>query len=533
MSIAVTPATASVALGRTQQFTATGTYTDGSSQNLTASAAWTSSTPAVATVSGNGLATSVTQGSATITATQGAINGSATLTVTAPELTSIAVTPSPASVALGLSRQFNATGTYSDGSTQNLTASASWSSSLTGVATINGTGLATSVAQGGTTVTATSGTVSGTATLTVTPAELVTIAVTPASVINSPRPHTAIHRDGHVYGREHAEPHVVGDVVVIGDGRRDHQQQRVGDQRRARQLDDHGDIGHGEWHCDADGHGGAAGDACGVAARRKPRGRADVTVHRDRHLQRQHDTERHGVSTWTSSAPTFATISNAAGSQGRATGVAAGATTITATIGSIAGTSALTVTGTSVSLVSIAICRRIQPCQLGACGSSTATGTYSDNSTRAITTEVTWSSSNTNVATVSNIAGTQGLLRGVGGGSATITATLSGRSGTTTVTTVAAFAYVTLSSPDGIGGFGVSADGAPAVPLTGSPFGSATYPEHVVAAPSGRFVYVANSSNTGGNYRVSAYTVDGNTGALSPVQGSPYPVASYVRAAVG
>ena len=67
--------------------------------------------------------------------------------------------------------------------------------------------------------------------------------------------------------------------------------------------------------------------------------------------------------------------------------------------------------------------------------------------------------------------------------------------------------------------------------LPGSPFASAGYPEHVVATPSGRFVYVAHNSNSGTNaeYRVSAYTVDGNTGALSPVQGSPYQVASYVQ----
>ena len=529
VSIAVTPATASVALGRTQQFAATGTYTDGSSQNLTGSAAWSSSAPGTATVNSTGLATSTAQGATTIAASVGAISGSATLTVTAPELTSIAVTPSTASVALGLTRQFTATGTYTDGSTQNLTASASWSSSLTGVATINATGLATSVGQGGTTITATSGTVSGTATLTVTPAELVTISVTPVSAsialgLTQQFTATGNYTDGSTQNLTSSatwSSSATGVATINSSGLAT-------------------SVAPGSTTITAtSGAVGGTATLTVTAAQLvtlavSPQG---ASVAAGQTLQftatgtySDNTTQNVTMSaTWTSSAPAFATISNAAGTRGRATGVAAGATTITATIGSIAGTSSLTVTGTSASLVSIAILPPNPTVPVGGVRQLAATGSYSDNSTRAITTEVTWSSSNTNVATVSNSAGTQGLLRGVGGGSATITATLSGRSSTTTVTTVAAFAYVTLSSPDGIGGFGVSADGAAAVALTGSPFGSAAYPDSVVAHPSGRFVYVAHNNSNVSNYQLSAYTVDGNTGALSPVQGSPYPVAGYVR----
>ena len=46
VSIAVTPAKPSIAVGATQQFTATGTYGDGSTQNLTSTATWNSSAPA-------------------------------------------------------------------------------------------------------------------------------------------------------------------------------------------------------------------------------------------------------------------------------------------------------------------------------------------------------------------------------------------------------------------------------------------------------------------------------------------------------
>src|SRR5271166_3384218 len=131
VSIAVTPVNPSVAAGGTQQFTATGTYSDSSTQNLTASVTWASSSTATATISGAGLASALKVGSTTISATSGSIVGSTTLTVTAATLVSIAVTPVNPSVAAGGTQQFTATGTYSDSSTQNLTASVTWASSST------------------------------------------------------------------------------------------------------------------------------------------------------------------------------------------------------------------------------------------------------------------------------------------------------------------------------------------------------------------------------------------------------------------
>ncbi len=74
----------------------------------------------------------------------------------------------------------------------------------------------------------------------------------------------------------------------------------------------------------------------------------------------------------------------------------------------------------------------------------TATATYPDNTTRDITANVTWSSSDTAVATISNSGGTIGVAAAVGTGSTTITATWSdiesggmARSGSTTLTVIA------------------------------------------------------------------------------------------------
>jgi hypothetical protein len=180
VSIAVTPANPSIAKGASQQFTATGTYSDSSTQNLTSSVTWSSTNTAAATISSAGLATAAGTGTTTISATSGSISGSTTLTVTAPVLVSIAVTPANPSIIKGGTQQFAATGTYSDNSTQNLTSSVTWSSTNTAVATISSAGQATGTGTGSTTISATSGSISGSTNLSVT-ATLVSIAVTPTN----------------------------------------------------------------------------------------------------------------------------------------------------------------------------------------------------------------------------------------------------------------------------------------------------------------------------------------------------------------
>jgi uncharacterized protein YjdB len=119
-----------ITLGVTQQFTATGTFTDGSTQNLTQTVQWSSTLPTTASISNlpgtQGLATSVATGTATITAMSGTTSGATTLTVTAAALVSIAITPPNLSIALGTTQQFTATGSFTDGSTKDMTALAIW-----------------------------------------------------------------------------------------------------------------------------------------------------------------------------------------------------------------------------------------------------------------------------------------------------------------------------------------------------------------------------------------------------------------------
>ncbi len=176
VSLALSPLNPSISKGTFQQFAATGTYSDNSTEDLTTSATWTSSLTSVAAISNaagsKGRATSAAVGQTTITAAIGGVSASTTLTVTTATLLSLAVSPANPDISLGLSQQFAATGTYTDNSTQDLTTSATWTSLFTSVATISnaaGTnGRAASVAAGATTITAAIGSVSASTTLTVT-----------------------------------------------------------------------------------------------------------------------------------------------------------------------------------------------------------------------------------------------------------------------------------------------------------------------------------------------------------------------------
>lgn len=170
-SIQVSPTAIALGAGSTTQLTAIGSIGHGNhpstSQNITASATWSSSTPGVATVSSAGLVTGVGAGTATITASTLGFGGLITsnavsVTVTGSgggggggTLASLAIIPGSQSVASpGQTSQFIAIGTTSSGATEDITGQVAWSSSSTSIATISAGGLATGLTQGTTTITA-------------------------------------------------------------------------------------------------------------------------------------------------------------------------------------------------------------------------------------------------------------------------------------------------------------------------------------------------------------------------------------------
>jgi lysophospholipase L1-like esterase len=153
VSIAVTPANATIQEGTPLQYAATGTYSDLHTADLTSAVTWASSSTVIATMAAGGLASGVGGGTASITATLGPVQGSTPLVVAG--IVSIAVTPANATIPYLATQQYTAIATYSDLSTRDLTAIAIWLSSNTSVLTIAAGGIATAIAAGSCTVTAT------------------------------------------------------------------------------------------------------------------------------------------------------------------------------------------------------------------------------------------------------------------------------------------------------------------------------------------------------------------------------------------
>ncbi|HVU17052.1 MAG TPA: immunoglobulin domain-containing protein [Candidatus Didemnitutus sp.] len=113
-SLAVTPSSSALLVGGTQSFVATGTYSDGSTQNVSTSVTWSSSNASVASIGTSGSAQALTAGSATITASLSGVSASATVTVTVPNVApTISTQPASQTVVMGQAATFSvvATGT--------------------------------------------------------------------------------------------------------------------------------------------------------------------------------------------------------------------------------------------------------------------------------------------------------------------------------------------------------------------------------------------------------------------------------------
>ncbi len=203
-SININPTTAQIAKGTTQQFTATGSYNDSTQADITALVAWNSSQP-FATVSSSpgtqGMAFGISPGATSITATVGSLTSSAgTLTVTNANLVSLAVTPANSTVPLANSQQMVATGSFDDGTKQNISATTSWNSSTPAIARITSVGLVTGLGLGNADITATVGAVIDTTTITVDASPVSSVTIAPAAKIanntNFPMRAVATFKDG-------------------------------------------------------------------------------------------------------------------------------------------------------------------------------------------------------------------------------------------------------------------------------------------------------------------------------------------------
>ncbi len=174
-SIAVAPPSITVIAGQTSQLTAT--VKDGNGSVISgAPVTWTVDKPAVAIVGSTGLVAGQAAGTATITATSGSVHVNVPVTVTLPPANAVVV--SPGTVSLLVTQRQQLTGTVTDANGNPIPGQTiTWESSNSAVATVSSTGLVIAVAPGTATITATSGSVHGTADVTVSlvPARKVTL----------------------------------------------------------------------------------------------------------------------------------------------------------------------------------------------------------------------------------------------------------------------------------------------------------------------------------------------------------------------
>jgi hypothetical protein len=421
VSISVTPySPANLAVGSTQRFVATGIYSDGTTPTITSQVTWTSSNSSIAGIA-TGLATGVAVGSTSITASESGITSpSVTLTVitSASGLSSIAVTPAfPADLGVGASLQLAALGTYADGTTADITAKVTWTSSNTAVAAVFANGAATGEGSGTANITAAlSGVTSPGLKLTVKAVS--SILITPAAStrnldVGATQQFTAIatYSDG-------ASADISSQVTWLSSNP---QVATIYANGLATGI--------------AAGSAGITATLSGVTSQAtalavQPLSSIAISPASPNNLvvgAAQHFTaigtfadgslmDITSQVTWSSATANIATIT----AGGAATGVKTGTDKITATM---AGITSQPVTLNVISLSAISVAPS-SPANMGV-GSTqhfTATGSYSDGSTADFTSQVVWSSSNSTVVTIAS----GGIATAVGGGTTNIIATFGG-----------------------------------------------------------------------------------------------------------
>lgn len=458
-AIALTPALPTAPAGYTRALTATGTFSDGTTQDVSDVAAWTSSDAALAVVSNaagsRGLVSALAAGAPTITATALGRSAQVTFSVTAALLTGLAVSPAALAAPLGTSPRLVATGTFSDGTTRDVSEQASWTTSASSVAVPSNAagqrGRLDTLALGSAAITATSGAYASAAQVTVTAAVIASIALTPAAPtlpLGTTRPLVA--------------------TATLTDGTtRDVTSQAVWTSAAPAVAS----VSAGVVHANAVGTAqvtasvGAVSGAVTVAvtpAELVSLGVTPVTASVPVGLSRQlvatgvyTDATTQDLTdavTWASSAASFASVSNAAGSRGLATALAVGVTQVTASLGALSAQA--TVTATPAVLQTVQVTPTAPAVPLGLTRQLTATGVYSDGSTSDLTSSAAWASNAPGVVAVST---TQGVAQALALGTATVIASVGGISGATVVTVSPAVLQqlqvtpANVSTPKGVG----------------------------------------------------------------------------------
>jgi hypothetical protein len=441
-SIAIAPQTAAVALGNNQQFSATALFSDGSRSDVTGTAIWLSAQPKVASANAGGMIISKTVGATSISAVYESVRASSGLTVGPPQLASITVTPQTPSLNPKHSVQLTATGIFTDGTTQDLSSMVMWASTPTSVLTISAMGLATANSPGAATVTASQGSITGNDALAVALPTLLSITLSPQSIVLTPAHSTQLKAVG-TYSD--ASTQDISGIVTWG----------------ARPS---GIVA-------VNSSGLATGKALGGAAITAvlnavsgmdtvavvaptlnsisitPSG-ASIPLGENQQLFATgiyHDGSKQDLTSsvqWASSDPTILSLSGL----GMATADSLGPVTVTATSGTISATNQLQV-GPAV-VVSFTVAPASSLLALGAQEQLSALAKFSDGTTQDMTTSVSWSTADPTIANVNH----QGLLlaKQVGNTTISVSSDSVGATAKVSVKPVMALSYFSNAQASGV-----------------------------------------------------------------------------------
>ncbi|HET9620428.1 MAG TPA: Ig-like domain-containing protein, partial [Kofleriaceae bacterium] len=458
-AITIDPPTATVPLLATTQLTATGVFSDASTLDVTAQATWASSNPLVAAVSNaagtRGQVTGLLPGSATISATINGVSATATITVTAALLTGIQVSPAALHLPAGLSAPLSVIGTFSDGSTADITTQATFASNDPATATVSAGGAVLAVTPGAATITAAVGLATATATINVTAASLQQVVVNPG-VLNLPSGTT---------GQLTA-------VGVFSDGSHQDLTAIATWTSSAPTTAAASNVAGAQGKVTASSVGTATITATIGGGSSTVAGSATVTVTSATITGLAIDPTNPQVpllgtaqltatatfsdgttsdvtpqATWSSANPLVAAVSNAAGTRGKLSALLPGTAQITATFNGQSATTLATVT------LAVLVSTEITPSSLslpaGHTGAVQVVGHYSDGSTQDLTAQATFSSSNPAVASIASggAGGSAGVVTANAPGAATITATIGLVSATASVTVSAATLQAVAIAP--------------------------------------------------------------------------------------
>ena len=185
IELVISPAVASIAKGTKQNYSLTGIFSDGSHDDLTISANWQTDNTDIAYFSEAGIASSASEGTTAVTASINGLSVEALLTVTAAELSYISVSPKSRTVPAGHFAQFTATAHYTDLTNHDVSSLATWSSQSSAIASVVTSGRlggqVSAISEGETLVTAYFDNQSDNATVTVSPAVLEQVVISPKS----------------------------------------------------------------------------------------------------------------------------------------------------------------------------------------------------------------------------------------------------------------------------------------------------------------------------------------------------------------